>query len=54
MGGYTTLSLTSRAISDKKYANLMLGDEIEVLKVIEDYDIPLHVLCHAKLVLYPL
>ena len=32
----------------------MLGDEIEVLNVVEDHAIPLHILSHAKLKLYPL
>ena len=44
----------SRTPGNKCSSNLMLSDEIEVLNVIEDHDIPLHVLCHAKLKLYPL
>ena len=44
----------SRTACDKCYSNLMLGDEIEVLNVVEDHAIPLQILSHAKLKLYPL
>ena len=51
---HTITSSVLRLVLDDQQSKLMLSDEIEVLKVIEDYHIPLHVLCHTKLKLYPL